>query len=195
MTQKIMIPAKGITAKTQRLFLPILVLLLCFFSFTPQTAASPPVISSTRPVTPVFFDLSIQKNHSELLILFDTTKWQHTCFSLENPHRLVIDIPGMTLPEKVVGVPVNRPELDRLRIAQNPEHVRFVLDLPVATEGASRVEDHPQGLKISLFQTKMALPLQETPQRQKTGGITPRIAGGDRRTADRSAGGTLLREQ
>src|SRR5690606_6654974 len=62
-------------------------------------------------------------------------------FTLENPHRLVVDIEGLTINaainELVSKVRPNDPYIDTVRVGQNrPDVVRLVLDLkqPIAPQ-------------------------------------------------------------
>jgi len=105
-----------------------------------RAAKKPPV---------VFFDYSVVDGHNELLILADGPIKKYKTFGLENPPRLVLDISDVTIIEKVVGLPINRPELSKIRIARHPEKVRFVFDL-TAEESTHKVLKIDKGLKVIL---------------------------------------------
>lgn len=132
-------------------------LLLDLCCFLPKTAAASSDAVSEAAADLVFFDLSVKTDHSELLIIFDGEKVRHEFYSLDNPSRLVIDIFNVRLTEKIVGVPVNRPELARLRISQDHRNVRFILDLPPTALIQHQLEEHSRGIKLSIFREEKGL--------------------------------------
>lgn len=161
-----------LTAIPQALF-GFVLLALPLFSWGTGTAS--PLIDTEKHAPAVYFDLSLKESYSELLIIFDSKNSPHDYFLLDNPSRFVIDIHNTTLPEKVVGVPVKRPELERLRIAQDNKNVRFVLDLPSTLPVTHRVEEHPRGIKVSIFQHGNQRPTPATSLNHSTNssGIMP----------------------
>ena len=126
--------------------------LFLLFSFVTIPAffcptAAPALTRQSKQPT-LFFDYSMVKNHSEFLILADIPIKKHKAFLLKKPARLVLDIPGFSLLEDVVGLPVNRPELTRIRIAKHPNKIRFVFDLTENKGVNYKVEKLPTGLKV-----------------------------------------------
>ena len=107
--------------------------------------ANPP---STQAIS---FDYSITADgHDELLIQGDAPIKNHKSFLLTNPSRLVLDIPGVTLQGNTLELPVNRPELSRIRIARHPDKVRFVFDLTEEKNVRHTVTEQDNGLKVML---------------------------------------------
>lgn len=148
-------------SKTVPLPLMAAFLLLGLCCFLPKSAAASSGAVSEAATELVFFDLSVKAGHSELLIIFDGEKVRHEFYSLDNPRRLVLDIFNVRVPEKIVGVPVNRPELTRLRISQDHQNVRFILDLPPTGAIKHQIEKHPRGIKLSIFREEKGLSAED----------------------------------
>jgi hypothetical protein len=103
------------------------------------------------PTRAISFDYSITADgQNELLIQGDAPIKNHKSFLLTNPSRLVLDIPGVTLHGNTVELPVNRPELSRIRIARHPGKVRFVFDLTEEKNVRHTVTEQNNGLKVML---------------------------------------------
>lgn len=126
-----------------------LIVATILFSGQPLAAAQPGKGVGTSPPS-LFFDYSVVDGHDELLILADSPISKHKAFRLENPPRLVLDIPGFGLLEDVVGLPINRPELSRIRIAKHPDKVRFVFDLTNEKPVRHEIVPVENGLKVIL---------------------------------------------
>lgn len=108
--------------------------------------------AKATPTHAISFDYSITADgHNELLIQGDAPIKNHKSFLLTNPSRLVLDIPGVTLHGNTVELPVNRPELSRIRIARHPDKVRFVFDLTEETNVRHTVTEQNNGLKVMLL--------------------------------------------
>lgn len=106
--------------------------------------------AKTPPIR-ISFDYSLTADgHDELLIQGDVPIKNHKSFLLANPSRLVLDIPGVTLQGNTVELPVNRPELSRIRIARHPDKVRFVFDLTEEKKIRHTVTEQDNGLKVML---------------------------------------------
>ncbi|MGV1100096.1 AMIN domain-containing protein [Thiovibrio sp. JS02] len=104
-----------------------------------------------RNLPVIFFDYSVVEGHDELLLLADGPLDKYKIFRMEGPPRLILDIPGVGLLENVVGLPVNRPELSRIRIARHPDKVRFVFDLTEQVPVRHEVVKLDKGLKVVLI--------------------------------------------
>ncbi len=122
------------------------------------------------PTHAISFDYSIAADgHNELLIQGDAPMKNYKSFLLANPSRLVLDIPGVNLHGNAVELPVNGPELSRIRIARHPDKVRFVFDLAEGKNVRHTVVEQNNGLKVLFFfdkdqanpQTAMAADTQE----------------------------------
>ncbi len=127
-----------------------------------------------QPLPVIFFDYSLASGQDELLVLADAPLGKHRFFRLENPPRLVLDIPGVTIQENMVGLPVNRPELSGIRIARHADKVRFVFDLTEQVPVTHKVEKVDKGLKIILRPKGEAG--QRSPQRTEPGPAQDRAA-------------------
>lgn len=103
------------------------------------------------PTHAISFDYSIAADgHNELLIQGDAPMKNYKSFLLANPSRLVLDIPGVSLHGNAVEIPVNGPELSRIRIARHPDKVRFVFDLTEGKNVRHTVVEQNNGLKVAL---------------------------------------------
>lgn len=113
----------------------------------------------TPPARKISFDYRMQADgHNEFLILGDTPIKNYKTLLLTNPSRLVLDIPGVNLQGNTGELPVNGPELSRIRIARYPDKIRFVFDLVEGKEVRSQVLEQKKGLKVLL-----SLPPEQTP--------------------------------
>lgn len=105
----------------------------------------------TTPNRTISFDYSMRANgRNEFLVLGDGPMKNYKTLLLANPSRLVLDIPNVILPGNTVELPVNQPELSRIRIARHPDKVRFVFDLPEGKEVRNKVITQDKGLKVLL---------------------------------------------
>lgn len=113
----------------------------------------------TAPNREISFDYRMQADgHNEFLILGDGPIKKYKTLLLANPPRLMLDIPGVNLQGNTAELPVNGPELSRIRIARYPDKVRFVFDLAEGKEVRSQVLEEKKGLKVLL-----SLPPEQTP--------------------------------
>lgn len=114
----------------------------------PRPAQEKPKPAPSREIS---FDYRMQADgHNEFLILGDGPIKNYKTLLLANPPRLMLDIPGVNLQGNTVALPVNGPELSRIRIARYPDKVRFVFDLAEGKEVRSQVLEEKKGLKVLL---------------------------------------------
>ncbi len=132
----------------------------CFAVFLlivfPHTSLAVTPGKSTLDLPTIFFDYSVDDGRDELLILADVPLKKYRSFMLDKPPRLVFDVHGVSLLEKVVGLPINRAELKRIRIARHPDKVRFVFDLG------------EQSIEHQVMQVEKGLKVIITPAAKKT---------------------------
>jgi hypothetical protein len=161
-------------------------IIACFFllfsfltiqAFTYPSTAAAFTANDKRPT--LFFDYGMVEDHSELLILADVPIKKHKAFLLKNPARLVIDIPGFSLLEEVVGLPVNRPELTRIRIAKHPDKIRFVFDLTESKGVTYNVVKLETGLKVVIKILNLPVITAKKTKKSKKGVANPVPPGGE----------------
>ena len=105
--------------------------------------------TKAAPTPAISFDYSIAADgHNELLIQGDAPMKNYKSFLLTNPARLVLDIPNVTLRGKLFELPVDGPELIRIRVAPHPDKVRFVFDLTDASGIIHNILPLEKGLKV-----------------------------------------------
>lgn len=153
-------PSPNIKKKAARYWAcPVFVLLLLTILVpAPRTWATAKHIAKTpqakgktkaAPAPAISFDYSIAADgHNELLIQGDAPMKNYKSFLLANPTRLVLDIPNVTLRGKLFELPVDGPELIRIRIAPHPDKVRFVFDLTDAGGIIHNILPLENGLKV-----------------------------------------------
>jgi outer membrane protein TolC len=71
-------------------------------------------------------------------------------FKLQEPDRLIIDLPGLTATTVKKPIPVHSPELHRVRIGTHPDKIRIVLDLAASDFGAAEIASTHEGVEIVL---------------------------------------------
>jgi hypothetical protein len=114
----------------------------------PHPTKTKPKATAIRKIS---FDYRMQADgHNEFLILGDGPIKNYKTLRLANPPRLALDIPGVSLQGNTVELPINGPELSRIRIAHHPDKVRFVFDLAEGKNVRSRVIEQDKGLKVLL---------------------------------------------
>ena len=128
-----------------------LLLLLAILSPGPSALAAGGHTTKNLPTHAISFDYSLAADgHNELLIQSDAPIKNYKSFLLANPSRLVLDIIGVNLHGNAVELPVNAPELSRIRIARHPDKVRFVFDLAEGKNVRHSVVEQNNGLKVLL---------------------------------------------
>lgn len=118
-----------------------------------EAAKRPPAKEKPQltPSREISFDYSMRADgRNEFLVLGEAPMKNYKTLLLADPPRLVLDIPGVALPGNTAELPVNTPELSRIRIARHPDKVRFVFDLPEGKDIRNKVIARDKGLKVLL---------------------------------------------
>lgn len=146
-------PKRFLPAAIRRACRLVLLLALVVPCAMSHAAAKQPAKGAApkKTLPEISFDYSVAQNGDhELLIQSSAPIKGHKSFSLTNPARLVLDIPNATLRGKLFALPVDGPELIRIRVAPHPDKVRFVFDLTDAGGIIHNILPLENGLRVTI---------------------------------------------